>query len=129
MTKEEIKQWFLDQYYEPVMLQHGWAETLLKEHVYTEDVVIELLIKLSEQLPITKNPGGNQHDDNKVFSIKDLEHAFNAGSRLINQEWHVAEFCTGEGCRCGGVRLNYNSFEEWLSINYPQRDKKNNTTL
>lgn len=54
----------------------------------------------------------------RSFSLEDLKKAFEAGDELVNQDWHEKEFCIEEGCRCGGVRLKYSNFDEWVSQNY-----------
>jgi len=85
----------------------------------TRATAIKLIKFIGGERQAVKKDG--DRNDGNGFSVKDLEKAFNGGSELINQEWHEAEFCTGEGCRCGGVKLNYNSFDKWLSINYTKQ--------
>lgn len=51
----------------------------------------------------------------KEFSKEDLENAFKAGEKLIENEWHNQEY-HGTSCKCES--LKYNNFEEWLDLNY-----------
>ena len=43
-----------------------------------------------------------------------MEAAFDAGKAIIEQEWHMAEFCIGKECTCKEVRLPYREFNGWM---------------
>lgn len=50
-----------------------------------------------------------------VYSVKDLEEAFNAGQEITNHEWHMTEF-HGTSCKC--KPLDYNDFNSYLKYRF-----------
>lgn len=50
-----------------------------------------------------------------MYTKDDMQAAYNAGVKLKEYEWHLAEFHTGENCKCGGDDLYYENFFEWIS--------------
>jgi len=53
--------------------------------------------------------------EEKLFSKKDLEAAYNAGVKSEGYFWHMEEF-HGASCKC--TPIEYNDFNSWFNINY-----------
>ena len=57
----------------------------------------------------------SQQAKERIYTVKDLEEAFDVGQKIINHEWHMEEF-HGTSCKCKPP--DYGDFKEYLKYRF-----------